>query len=286
MSPGANRSRDSLSEIKKLLQSNAPDLQKTVERTHSLRLSHPKIDVAPSLFSQEDRSSLYAVTDYLQTPSELDFDFDDIVVNSTAYRRVLAAARRPVSTAKQDDSERLTAFAEVSDDVASFRKNLEASYDRALRDRDIEDRTDSPYYGGDIQSLPINHTENAVADREPQLTAEETPAEEEMLGTFLKLSEEKIAEFDQIVLDLQAEKRQRIADYAARKSELDRIQEAHERDMERTQQAREEFERRRKESEQRIQELLEAQAMTEAARAGGDGRTLDRMQNQTEPDVI
>jgi hypothetical protein len=89
-----------------------------------------------------------------------------------------------------------------------------------------------------------------------------------------------------MVLELEAEKRQRIAEYAARQSELDRIKEEHERDMERTQQAREEFERQRKESEQRIQELLEAQAMTEPARAGGDVRTIDKMQNQTEPVVI
>ena len=284
MSPGADRSRDSLSEIKKLLQSNATDLQKTVERTHSLRLSHPKIDVALSLFSQEDRSSLYAVTDYLQTPSELDFDFDNIVVNSKAYRRVLAAARRSASTAKQDDSERLAAFAEVSDDVASFRKNLEASYDRALRDRDIEDRTGSPYQAGDIE-LSIDHTENAVAACEARLIAEETPADEEKLA-FEKLSEEKMAEFDQMVLELEAEKRQRIAEYATRQSELDRLQKEHKRDM---RQAREEIKRQlwhRKESEQRIQELLEAQAMTEAARAGGDGGTLDMRQNQTEPVVI
>lgn len=271
-----------MSEIKKLLQSNAPDLQKTVERTHSLRLSHPKIDVALSLYSQEDRSSLYAVTDYLQTPSELDFDFDDIVVNSTAYRRVLAAARRPASTAKQDDSERLATFAEVSDDVASFRKDSEVSYDQALRDPDIEDRTDSPYYGGVLEILSIN-TESTVAACEARLIAEEIPADEEKLA-FEKLSEEKMAEFDQLVLELEAEKRQRIAEYAARQSELDRIKEEHERDMERTQQAREEFERQHKESEQRIQELLEAQAMTEAARVG-DGRTLDEMQNHTEPVV-
>jgi septal ring factor EnvC (AmiA/AmiB activator) len=256
-----------------------------VERTRSLRLSHPKINVALSLYSQEDRSSLYAVTDYLQTPSELDFDFDDIVVNSTAYRRVLAAAGRPVSTAKQDDSERLTAFAEVSDDVASFRKNLEASHDRLMRDRDIEDRTGSSCYGGDTGSLSIDHMEDAVAACEPRLIAEETPAEAEKLD-FERLSEEKMAEFDQMVLELEAEKRQRIAEYAARQSELDRIKGEHERDMERTQQAREEFERQRKESEQRIQELLEAQAMTEPARAGGDVRTIDKMQNQTEPVVI
>jgi len=68
-----------------------------------------------SLYSCEDRDTLYAVTECVQTPSELEFDFDDIVVDSAAYRRVLAAAKRPASTARQDESEGLV---EVPDDVA------------------------------------------------------------------------------------------------------------------------------------------------------------------------
>lgn len=42
-----------------------------------------------SLYSGEDRNSLCAVTDCYQTSSEIAFDFDDIVVTSAAYRRVL-----------------------------------------------------------------------------------------------------------------------------------------------------------------------------------------------------
>jgi hypothetical protein len=63
-----------------------------------------------SLYNQEEQDSLYAATDCLQAPSELEFDFDDVIVNSAAYRRVLAAAQRPILVAQQDDSECLANF--------------------------------------------------------------------------------------------------------------------------------------------------------------------------------
>lgn len=56
--------------------------------------------------------------------------------------------------------------------------------------------------------------------------------------------------------------------------------------MERTHKAREEHERQRKEFEQLIQELLEMQTMSEAARARVVISTLDEMQQQTEPVVL
>jgi hypothetical protein len=88
--------RDSLMEITQLLQQKAPELKQSVERTESLRRSHPSVrmKVAESIFSQEDRMSVYSAADSMMASSELEFDFDDIIVNSTAYRRALAAARQ------------------------------------------------------------------------------------------------------------------------------------------------------------------------------------------------
>ena len=97
-----DRHRDSLFEITQLLHRNAPDLQKTVERTQSLRRSHPQVKVAESIYSQDDRLSVYSARDSMLASSELDFDFDDIVVNSAAYRRVLGAAKQILSTSKHD----------------------------------------------------------------------------------------------------------------------------------------------------------------------------------------
>ena len=98
----SDRHRDSLFEITQLLHRNAPDLQKTVERTRSLRLTHPQVRVAESIYSQDDRMSVYSARDSILASSELDFDFDDIVVNSAAYRRVLDAAKQTTSNPKYE----------------------------------------------------------------------------------------------------------------------------------------------------------------------------------------
>lgn len=88
--------RDSLLEITQLLQQKAPELKENVDRTESLRQSHPsvKMKVARSIFSREDRKSVYSAADSMVASSELEFDFDDMIVNSTAYRRALAAAQQ------------------------------------------------------------------------------------------------------------------------------------------------------------------------------------------------
>ncbi|KAK5689848.1 hypothetical protein LTR97_012608 [Elasticomyces elasticus] len=46
----------------------------------------------------EDRGSVYSSADSIMASSELEFDFDDIIVNSAAYRRALAAARHQHAT--------------------------------------------------------------------------------------------------------------------------------------------------------------------------------------------
>lgn len=304
-------------EITKLLQRNAPELQKTVERTHSLRLSHPEIEVAMSLYNQEGQDSLYAATECFQAPSELEFDFDDIVVNSAAYRRALVAAQRQIPITQQDDSGGL---ANVLDDVESPHTISESTHVRALQ----EYSNDNPFmlsvregdifeilmetpngwsYGRmdgvagwlpsnycEIMPPPSDHAQEAlnglqsvatVID-EPHLEEEEegmqTEPTEEVRLAFKKLCEEKTAEYVQIIQVIQAEKRQRIAEYAARQSELDRLREEHKRDTELQRQAREEYERQRKEVQQRTEELLEAQKADEARKAEEDRGTLGALQ--------
>lgn len=97
--------RDSIFEITALLQQNAPELKKTVERTQSLRQSHPSVHVAESIYAPEDRMSIYSTPDSVMADSELEFDFDDIVVNSAAYRRALAAARHQAPAPRSNDIE-------------------------------------------------------------------------------------------------------------------------------------------------------------------------------------
>jgi hypothetical protein len=91
---GVDRDRDSLLEITQLLQRNAQDLQETAERTRSLRRSHPQVNVAESIYNRDDRMSVYSAGDSMLASSEINFDFDDMVIDSTVYRRVLAAAKQ------------------------------------------------------------------------------------------------------------------------------------------------------------------------------------------------
>ena len=100
-----------------------------------------------SLYTQEDRDSLYAATDYLQTSSEIDFDFDDVVVNSAAYRRVLAAAKLPItSVAQYDDSEGL---GDIPLDFPSFQLMLSGTFVRALYDFDMKHPNSLTFRAGD-----------------------------------------------------------------------------------------------------------------------------------------
>jgi hypothetical protein len=91
-----------LLDITQLLQRNAQDLQKTVERTRFLRRSHPHVNVAESIYNRDDCISIYSAGDSVMASSELSFDFDNIVIDSAVYRRVLAAAKRQIDAAERD----------------------------------------------------------------------------------------------------------------------------------------------------------------------------------------
>lgn len=86
--------RDSLGEIKQLLVQNRPVLAESIRRTESLKQSHPHVVHPASVFSIADRESIYSNAHSIAGASELEFEFDDLIVNSKAYRRVLASAKR------------------------------------------------------------------------------------------------------------------------------------------------------------------------------------------------
>lgn len=73
------------------LHRNRSTLAESINRTQSLKKSHPGVDVPASIFSPDDRQSLYSISG----DTEQEFDFDDDIVNSKVYRRHLAALRKP-----------------------------------------------------------------------------------------------------------------------------------------------------------------------------------------------
>lgn len=144
--------------------------------------------------------------------------------------------------------------------------DLQESYDDALKERDE-------------QLAEVLKEQREDLEKKLQRAGE---AQENLKITFEKLCEEKTAEYAQMVHDLQEEKRQRVAEYAARQAELDRLQEEQDKDSERHRKEREVYERQREEAEQRMQDLIKAQKVTEAERAREDKEKLDKMQQQME----
>ena len=85
--------RDSLYEVRQLVQHNNTILKDVATRASALRASYPKVIAPESIFEvTADTESIFGAA--TSTIGAQEFDFDDVVINSQAYRRVLAAARR------------------------------------------------------------------------------------------------------------------------------------------------------------------------------------------------
>ncbi|KAF2802570.1 uncharacterized protein BDZ99DRAFT_200839 [Mytilinidion resinicola] len=81
---------ESLGDIRRLLRENSGTLEQIATRSKSLRSTHPRIKVPDSIFKANDNAK--SGVDANSIISQAEFDFDDQVVNSKAYRRAMAAA--------------------------------------------------------------------------------------------------------------------------------------------------------------------------------------------------
>lgn len=79
---------ESIQDIRKLVEENSGKLDQVVKRSKTLRQSHPRIRVPDSIFSYD--SGVADATDAESIIKSTNFDFDDQVVNSKAYRRAMA----------------------------------------------------------------------------------------------------------------------------------------------------------------------------------------------------
>ncbi|KAF2827227.1 hypothetical protein CC86DRAFT_208283 [Ophiobolus disseminans] len=108
---------ESISGIRELLQQNSLLLDRVARRTRSLRDSHPRVVTRRSIFG-DDFSEIRSVDGTEHTGlSDDTFLFDDLVVNSKVYRRVLAQAR---SASKLSHQEHNVAGTEEKLDTPSF----------------------------------------------------------------------------------------------------------------------------------------------------------------------
>jgi len=131
-------------------------LDRIARQTRSLRVTHPKVKAPHSIFdsSIEEIGSLISAGDTAYT--ETTFDFDDLIVNSKVYRRVLSKARlineSPLEDSNQDpkagaaiqipptDATRLWENS-LDDLVTRIPQNeiMQAGIDAVLSDKDFSD---------------------------------------------------------------------------------------------------------------------------------------------------
>ncbi|EKG20895.1 hypothetical protein MPH_01759 [Macrophomina phaseolina MS6] len=131
---------ESLSELKQLMRDNNAMINKVAQRSRSLRETHPRIRVS-SVFSTDRDSMIDRSSTIASTIDQTEFDFDDTIVNSRAYRRALAAAQKRPGTAGRSISEHSEGAApDVGkldiDDMAGETQVAEEE-----RARDISERT-------------------------------------------------------------------------------------------------------------------------------------------------
>jgi hypothetical protein len=85
--------RNTLHEIKETLQQKGDTFRMSADMTESLRARNPSVRVAGSIYSQEGNPGAAPAPDAasIVAPSELEFDFDDLVVSSHVYRKIVHA---------------------------------------------------------------------------------------------------------------------------------------------------------------------------------------------------
>ncbi|KAK1756498.1 Rho GTPase activation protein [Echria macrotheca] len=99
----ADYDRNTLAEIKNMLQEKKETVRASAEITQSLRSKNPSARVPSSMYDGENDTGLPFASDAISViaPSEIEFTFDDTVINSHAYRRVLAQAQARIQAPDQ-----------------------------------------------------------------------------------------------------------------------------------------------------------------------------------------
>jgi hypothetical protein len=81
--------RESIADIKRLVQDNSERMEQVVKRSKTLRDKHPNINVPATILDKSDPKTLSDVQSIL---TSTEFAFDEEVINSKAYRRAMAMA--------------------------------------------------------------------------------------------------------------------------------------------------------------------------------------------------
>ncbi|KAF4546047.1 Ankyrin repeat protein [Lasiodiplodia theobromae] len=130
----------SLQELKQLVRDSNQKISQVAQRSRSLRETHPRIRVS-SVFSR-DRDSVLGRTPSVSasTIDQTEFEFDDAVVNSKAYRRALAAAQKRPATGRTVSEPVPDTVSDTVPDVETLK--LESIKQEIEEDQDSEDEAD------------------------------------------------------------------------------------------------------------------------------------------------
>ncbi|KAL1623319.1 hypothetical protein SLS56_008319 [Neofusicoccum ribis] len=127
---------ESLTELKQLMRDNNAMISKVAQRSKSIRETNPRIGVRVSSVFTRDRDS---VMDNASTIDQTEFEFDDTIVNSRAYRRALAAAQQRPSNGRsvtEPAPENVPDLENLEiDTIKNFEKNGEETIEAALEDK-------------------------------------------------------------------------------------------------------------------------------------------------------
>ncbi|KAF2715315.1 hypothetical protein K504DRAFT_421967 [Pleomassaria siparia CBS 279.74] len=91
---------ESIADIKKLVQDNSARLDQIATRSNTLRITHPTIKVPNSVFASGSKPG--SIMDANTLLGSAEFDFDNEIVNSVAYRRAMAIANPKIQGNEHD----------------------------------------------------------------------------------------------------------------------------------------------------------------------------------------
>ncbi len=85
--------------------------------TQSLRVQNPSVRVANSIYNRADNASSAFARDVMSVvaPSELEVEFDDMIINSQAYRRAMAHAQAKITPPSSQDDAALGDLIDLTD---------------------------------------------------------------------------------------------------------------------------------------------------------------------------
>lgn len=147
---------DSLAEIKQMLERNNDTFVQTAERTRSLREENPGIEAPTSIYGKDNREgSIYSTDISVNAPSELEFDFDDQIVNSKVYRRMLAQAMAKGNLGPTEI---------IEGDLIDF------SDEATLKGRPAEEEDVTDGAAKLLEGLVMSNVDEVAARKEPEIT--------------------------------------------------------------------------------------------------------------------